>query len=213
MPWWIEGHDRDQLESAVRHRLGSTAQAGVHEAVLGRPSGVHRGRTLAGVEVWTEAQPKPPSSVSDFADHVDHLRAVAGTDHIGLGGDYDGSEAMPEGLEDVSRYPALLDEVAGHGYRDEDLMKITGRNVLRVIRDAEGRRGAAARRTPTVVGHDRPTRRRLTPRLRRTARHHHEDDAEPHDRVDHVDHDDARRVDERSELIGWRVVGSRPPLP
>jgi membrane dipeptidase len=63
---------------------------------------------------------------------------VAGIDHVGIGADFDGSPGMPDGLEDVSRYPALFTELANRGYSDEDLSKIAGGNVLRVMRDAEG---------------------------------------------------------------------------
>jgi membrane dipeptidase len=88
------------------------------------------------MDAWFEANPGPPASVSDVADHIDHVRDVAGIDHIGIGSDFDGAPTMPEGLEDVSRYPALFEELATRGYRDEDLMKIAGRNVLRVMREA-----------------------------------------------------------------------------
>ena len=88
------------------------------------------------MDVWFEANPGPPATVSDVADHVDHVREVAGMDHVGIGSDFDGAPTMPEGLEDVSRYPALFEELASRGYRDEDLMKIAGRNVLRVMREA-----------------------------------------------------------------------------
>jgi membrane dipeptidase len=91
----------------------------------------------AGVDAWIEKQPTPASSVVDVADHIDHVRDVAGIDHVGLGSDFDGAQAMADGLDDVSRYPALLDELAARGYSDQDLMKITSRNVLRVIREAE----------------------------------------------------------------------------
>jgi membrane dipeptidase len=84
-----------------------------------------------------EAHPDPPATVGDVADHVDHVRAVAGVEHLGIGSDFDGSPSMPEGLEDVSRYPALFAELAERGYSDDDLAAIAGRNVLRVLRDAE----------------------------------------------------------------------------
>ncbi|MDP9327494.1 MAG: dipeptidase, partial [Actinomycetota bacterium] len=77
------------------------------------------------------------ATVSDVADHVDHVRAVAGVDAVGIGSDFDGAGRMPEGLEDVSRYPALFAELAARGYTDEELQKVAGRNVLRVMRDAE----------------------------------------------------------------------------
>jgi membrane dipeptidase len=89
------------------------------------------------MDAWFEANPGPPASVSDVADHIDHIRDVAGIDHIGIGSDFDGAPTMPEGLEDVSRYPALFEELASRGYRHEDLMQIVGRNLLRVMREAE----------------------------------------------------------------------------
>jgi membrane dipeptidase len=89
------------------------------------------------MDAWFKANPDPPATISDVADHVDHVRDVAGIDHIGIGSDFDGSESMPEGLEDVSRYPAVFEELADRGYGDEDMMKIAGRNVLRVMREAE----------------------------------------------------------------------------
>jgi membrane dipeptidase len=89
------------------------------------------------MDAWFEANPGPPASLSDVADHIDHLREVAGVDHVGIGSDFDGTPTMPEGLEDVSRYPALFEELASRGYPDEDLMKIAGRNVLMVMREVE----------------------------------------------------------------------------
>jgi membrane dipeptidase len=89
------------------------------------------------MDAWFEANPGPSASVSDVADHIDHVRGAAGIDNIGIGSDFDGAPTMPEGLEDVSRYPALFEELAGRGYGDEDLRKIAGRNVLRVLGEAE----------------------------------------------------------------------------
>jgi membrane dipeptidase len=91
----------------------------------------------AAVEEMEKTQPTPPSAVSDVADHVGHIRDLAGIDHIGVGSDFDGLDGMPDGLEDVSNYPALFAELADRGYTDEDLTKIAGRNVLRVMRAAE----------------------------------------------------------------------------
>jgi membrane dipeptidase len=90
-----------------------------------------------GVEAWTKANPAPRALVSDAADHIDHIRQVAGIDHIGLGGDFDGITSVPEGLEDVSTYPSLTAELLRRGYKDEDIRKILGLNVLRVMREAE----------------------------------------------------------------------------
>jgi membrane dipeptidase len=91
----------------------------------------------AAMEAWLEEHPPPPTSVTDVADHVDHVRDVAGIDHLGVGGDFDGTLFMPEGLEDVSCYPNLFAELAARGYHDEDLAKISRENVLRVMRAAE----------------------------------------------------------------------------
>lgn len=104
------------------------------------------------VEEMEKTQPTPPSSVSDVADHVDHIRKLAGIDHIGVGSDFDGLEGMPDGLEDVSKYPALFTELGARGYSDEDLTKIAGRNVLRVMREAE--RVATELRSEARISHD-----------------------------------------------------------
>jgi membrane dipeptidase len=81
----------------------------------------------------------PPIRVTleEVADHVEHVRRTAGVDHIGLGGDYDGAEAWPEGLEDVSRYPVLFAELIRRGWSDADLAKLASGNILRVMRQAE----------------------------------------------------------------------------
>lgn len=99
--------------------------------------GDDRATVNAAMEEWYAAHPDPPATIGDVADHIDHIRAVTGIDHLGIGSDFDGAASMPQGLEDVSRYPALFAELAARGYGEEDLMKIAGRNVLRVLREAE----------------------------------------------------------------------------
>jgi membrane dipeptidase len=97
-----------------------------------------------------QRQPRPAATLSDVADHVDYVRAVAGVDHVGLGGDYDGVDHQPEGLEDVSRYPALIAELVRRGWSEPDLARLTSGNILRVVRDAEAAAAAlAARREPS----------------------------------------------------------------
>ena len=81
--------------------------------------------------------PPPKATLSQVADHIDHIRKVAGIDHIGLGGDFDGISSVIEGLEDVSTYPALTAELLRRGYKDDDVKKILGLNVLRVMRQVE----------------------------------------------------------------------------
>jgi len=82
--------------------------------------------------------PRPRTTVADVADHVDHVRQVAGIDHVGLGGDYDGVDMLPEGLDDVSCYPRLIAELSGRGWTRDDLAKLTWHNVLRVVGDVCG---------------------------------------------------------------------------
>jgi membrane dipeptidase len=91
----------------------------------------------AGLDLWTNANPAPRATVSDAADHVDHIRKMAGIDHIGIGGDFDGITSVPRGLEDVSKYPALTAELLRRGYKDDEIKKINGLNVLRVMREVE----------------------------------------------------------------------------
>ena len=92
----------------------------------------------SGLEAWLKGNPAPRATVADAADHIDHIKKVAGIDHIGLGGDYDGITSVPEGLEDVSKYPELTAELLRRGYKDEEVKKVLGLNILRVMRAAEG---------------------------------------------------------------------------
>ena len=105
------------------------------------PGGDHQGlgslREIAQLAKWDAENRAPVSTISDLADHIDHIRDVAGIDHIGIGGDYDGMPTGPIGMEDVTGYPALFVELAKRGYSQEDLEKIASRNMLRVMRGAE----------------------------------------------------------------------------
>lgn len=95
------------------------------------------GQVTSGLAAWDAANPEPKATVADMADHIDHIRTVAGIDHIGLGGDYDGMDTGPVGMEDVGGYPALFTELARRGYTQADLEKIASRNMMRVLRAAE----------------------------------------------------------------------------
>lgn len=88
-------------------------------------------------EAWSRKHPKPTATLADVVAHVEHVREVAGVDHVGLGGDYDGVETLPDGLEDVSTYPALLAALADRGWSADDLARLTCRNTLRVLREVE----------------------------------------------------------------------------
>jgi membrane dipeptidase len=79
----------------------------------------------------------PVPSYTAIADHIDHAVKVGGIDHVGLGSDFDGVDSVPRGMEDVSKLPALVEELARRGYGEEDLKKILGGNVLRVMRQVE----------------------------------------------------------------------------
>jgi membrane dipeptidase len=94
-------------------------------------------RVAAELDAWRSTNSAPRAMVSDVADHIDHIRMVAGIDHIGLGGDFDGITVVVQGLEDVSTYPHLTAELLKRGYSDEDVTKILGGNVLRVWKRVE----------------------------------------------------------------------------
>jgi membrane dipeptidase len=86
---------------------------------------------------WEKANPKPAATLSDVADHMDHIRRTAGADHVGLGSDFDGIPDTPTGLEGVETFPALLMELARRGWSDADIAKVAGGNMLRAMRQAE----------------------------------------------------------------------------
>ncbi|HVG84413.1 MAG TPA: dipeptidase, partial [Vicinamibacterales bacterium] len=91
----------------------------------------------AGIERWRAEHPAPRATLRQVADHIDHIRKVAGIDHIGLGGDFDGITTVVQGLEDVSKYPDLTAELLRRGYADDEVKKVLGLNVLRAWREAE----------------------------------------------------------------------------
>ena len=115
--------DYSVRETAERNRL---------TALRGSPEAIERMMTA-----WREENPPVRASLIQVANHIDHVRQVAGIDHIGLGSDFDGISSVPLGLEDVSTYPMLLAELIRRGYSDDDIRQISYRNVLRVMREAE----------------------------------------------------------------------------
>ena len=94
------------------------------------------------------ARPRPPATLAEVADHVEYVRTLAGAEHVGIGGDFDGMTGAPVGLEDVSKYPYLFAELARRGWTDAELEQLAGKNVLRVLRGAE----ATARRLQAERG-------------------------------------------------------------
>ena len=113
--------------------------AAAQQAERQRLTALHPGDSAAvrsGIEAWQKANPAPRVTVANIADNIDHIRRVAGIDHIGLGSDFDGG-ANVAGLEDVSKLPTLTAELLRRGYSDDDIKKILGLNVLRALRGAE----------------------------------------------------------------------------
>jgi membrane dipeptidase len=86
---------------------------------------------------WEQGHPRPAVTIAMVADHIDHLAQICGHDCVGIGSDFDGIDETPEGLEDVSKYPALFAELARRGWSDGDLARLAGGNVMRVMREAE----------------------------------------------------------------------------
>jgi membrane dipeptidase len=114
----------DLAREAERRRLRGVA--GATEATI-----------ATGLREWGRANPTPRATLAQVADHIDHIKKVAGVDHIGLGSDFDGISAVPTGLEDVSKFVDLTRELLKRGYSDEDVRRILGRNLLRVMRSVE----------------------------------------------------------------------------
>lgn len=110
----------------------SAEQAKQESLLQGQPAAVE-----AVMEAWDAANPEPQTPVSMMADHIDHIREVAGVEAIGIGADFDGMPTGPVGMEDAAGYPALFVELARRGYSQVELELISSRNALRVLRDAE----------------------------------------------------------------------------
>jgi len=91
----------------------------------------------AEISAWRSEHPRPKATIADVADHIEHVRQIAGVDHVGIGSDFDGITENVVGLEDVSKFPALIAELARRGWSDADLAKLTSGNVLRVLAAAE----------------------------------------------------------------------------
>ena len=113
-------------------KLQTQAEADIHKRLGTDTTAIRKG-----IEAWKAANPNPVVTMSQVIDHIEHARKVAGIDHIGIGGDFDGITDVVQGLEDVSKYPALFAELAHRGWSDADMRKLAGENVLRVLERAE----------------------------------------------------------------------------
>jgi membrane dipeptidase len=111
----------------------------------------------AGVRATVAAEyaadhPRPRAALVEVADHIEHVRKIAGIDHVGIGGDYDGADDVPDGLEDVACYPALIAELLDRGWGRDECVRLIGGNVLRVLREAAAvSRSSAALRGPSTA--------------------------------------------------------------
>ena len=120
---WDSAHDAEMA------RYSSPPYGGLY---IGQPE-----RAKAALKAWEQANPKPVVTIKDVADHIDHIRKVAGVDNIGIGSHFDGIDEVPVGLEDVSKYPQLFAELARRGWSDADMAKVAGGNLLRVLASVE----------------------------------------------------------------------------
>jgi len=117
-------------EAAEKTRLNAPPFGGLY---IGQPE-----KAATALEEWRKAHPAPKVTLIDVADHIDRIAKVAGIDHVGIGSDYDGVDnSLPAGLESVATYPALLAEMLRRGWKDADVAKLAGGNVLRVMTEAE----------------------------------------------------------------------------
>ena len=131
-----------------------TKQHGRAAVARARSSPTTTPTSTTAMERWRAENPEPRATLSQVADHIDHVRKVAGIDHIGLGGDFDGITTVVQGLEDVSKYPDLTAELLRRGYTDQDIKKILGQNILRVMRRRRAGLGDAAEEARAVDGDD-----------------------------------------------------------
>ncbi len=120
----------DADRSAEQARYNSPPLTGLY---IGQPE-----RAQKALKQWDDQHPAPVATLAQVADHIEHVRQVAGIDHVGLGSDFDGISATPRGLEGVDRYPAAASQkLSRRGWSDGDIAKLAGENVLRVMAAAE----------------------------------------------------------------------------
>jgi membrane dipeptidase len=140
VPGFLTNECREWMDALMREFHATDAE------------GANAADTVARRDAWLAANPRPPCTLEHVADHVEHIREVAGVDHVGLGGDFDGVMALPDGLSGVDGYPALLEILAGRGWSDAELAKLTWHNAIRVMRDTEAAARAAQReRGPSLA--------------------------------------------------------------
>jgi membrane dipeptidase len=121
-------------------------EAALKELYQGQPD-----KVKAELAAWVAEHPRLPATVGDVADHVEHIMRVAGEDHVGIGGDFDGITQTPQNLQSVADYPNLFRELLRRGHTEEQLKKLAGLNVLRVMRQAEAVAARMKEKAPADV--------------------------------------------------------------
>ena len=133
----------EAARNAEKARYNSPPYGGLY---IGQPE-----RAKAALAEWEKAHPRPVVTLAMVADHIDHAVKVAGIDHVGIGGDFDGVDSLPDGLDSVATYPALLAELMRRGWTDEMVAKLAGGNVLRVMEAAERVAASMAKDPPATA--------------------------------------------------------------
>ncbi|MEJ0039537.1 MAG: membrane dipeptidase [Gammaproteobacteria bacterium] len=155
----VERNRWEADRAAEQARFSSPPYGGLY---IGQPE-----RAKVAMAAWDESHPMPPVTLAEVADHIEHIRRVAGVDHVGIGSDFDGIENTPQGLDGVDKYPALLAELMRRGWTDADIAKLAGENMLRVMTAVEAasvklRKAHPEGSTVTIAqldgwsGHDKP---------------------------------------------------------
>ena len=136
VPGFVSSADTDWIKAAMAEaeRLGVSLNDATTE-----------------LDAWVAANPRPKATIADVVAHIQHVRDVAGVDHVGLGGDFDGTGRLPEGLEGVDGYPALLAALMDAGWTDADIAKLTSGNILRVMRAVEAVAAAKKDQPPSLA--------------------------------------------------------------
>ena len=132
--WRVHGHLRAAFVSQECRDWDRGVQAEMERRGMDRED--YQGYKAVREEL-AAASPPPRATIAQVAEHIEHVREAAGVDHIGIGSDFDGTADLPEGLGDVSCYPALFAELLDRGWSEDDCARLAGGNVLRVMRDAE----------------------------------------------------------------------------
>jgi membrane dipeptidase len=131
MVTFVPGFDSPKVRAHSLDRSAALTQARTR-------AGTDTNAVNAAMAAWDKANPAPHATISDVADHIDHIRKVAGPDHVGIGSDFDGvDDDLPDGLQSQADYPKLFAELILRGWSDADLKKLAGENILRALTKAE----------------------------------------------------------------------------